>query len=215
MTAFEARTRRAAERHLAELYDRFETVPVREDVVVNDPDFFEHGVRAAERGRLASAGAWVTDDRGRLLLVRPAGVEQWGPPAGTREPGETLVETARRETFEESGVPVELVGVRRVRKKTVVHAERPDRRLVMVEAYFEAEPAGGDGEPGTGVDGSGEPDAAADVGAAPDATWNGSPSPDPTRSEAGEAIAEARWFAEPPDAVADGFADGVREWARD
>lgn len=50
----------------------------------------------------------VTDERGRVLLVRQSRAaargEVWEIPAGTREPGETPQETAQRELWEETGL---------------------------------------------------------------------------------------------------------------
>lgn len=51
----------------------------------------------------------------RFLLVREARHGQkWYLPAGRVQPGESLVSAARRETLEESGVPVALDGVLKV-----------------------------------------------------------------------------------------------------
>ncbi|HEY9902957.1 MAG TPA: NUDIX domain-containing protein [Candidatus Sericytochromatia bacterium] len=51
----------------------------------------------------------------RFLLVheRKHG-QNWYLPAGRVEPGESLVEAARRETLEESGVPVVIEGILRI-----------------------------------------------------------------------------------------------------
>ena len=40
----------------------------------------------------------------RCLLLRSAKSGEWGPPKGKAEPGETEVETATREVFEEAGL---------------------------------------------------------------------------------------------------------------
>jgi 8-oxo-dGTP pyrophosphatase MutT (NUDIX family) len=52
----------------------------------------------------------VCEAEGQLLLVRlrdpVSGVEALYPPGGAVEPGEVPEETARRETFEETGVPI-------------------------------------------------------------------------------------------------------------
>lgn len=51
----------------------------------------------------------------RFLLVHERKHGQlWYLPAGRVEPGETFAEAARRETLEETGVPVRLVGLLRV-----------------------------------------------------------------------------------------------------
>lgn len=58
----------------------------------------------------------------------------WYLPAGRVEPGETFAEAARRETLEETGVPVVLEGVLRIE-----HAPYPDGARLRV--IFMARPA--------------------------------------------------------------------------
>jgi ADP-ribose pyrophosphatase YjhB (NUDIX family) len=56
----------------------------------------------------------VTDNEGRILLHRRRDNGLWALPGGLMEVGETIAETARRETKEETGLevePVSLVGV--------------------------------------------------------------------------------------------------------
>lgn len=55
---------------------------------------------------LITCGACVIllDSRGRILLQRRADNGAWGLPGGSMEPGETLEQTARRETLEEMGI---------------------------------------------------------------------------------------------------------------
>ncbi|NNM45024.1 NUDIX hydrolase [Knoellia koreensis] len=64
---------------------------------------------------MACAGCAVMDDSGRVLLQRRGDAEQtWGLPGGAMELGETLEQTAVRETREETGLdvrPQELLGV--------------------------------------------------------------------------------------------------------
>lgn len=93
------------------------------------------------------------------------------------------LEAARRETAEASDIDLRVTGVWYVRKKTIVHAGNPDRRLHVPEAWFEAGPT----DPGV--------------------------EPDPARSAAGEPIVEAGWFETPPDAVDERFAERVAAWA--
>jgi len=52
----------------------------------------------------AAAVVFVTDAAGALLLVRTVSRDAWGAPAGGREPGETVLECATRETREETGL---------------------------------------------------------------------------------------------------------------
>lgn len=52
---------------------------------------------------LPGACLLLVDDRGRLLMHKRRDNGLYGVPGGTMEPGETLEETARRETREETG----------------------------------------------------------------------------------------------------------------
>jgi ADP-ribose pyrophosphatase YjhB (NUDIX family) len=64
-----------------------------------------------------AVGAFVFDDRGRVLLVErdhPPGQGRWTVPGGKLEPGETLAQAVAREVREETGLMAEigpLVGV--------------------------------------------------------------------------------------------------------
>lgn len=121
----EERTRAAVDRRLECLEAEFGSFPV------------------VEEGWIGDAGAFVTDEDGRALLIRHEDEpEKWGTPGGGHEPGETMVETARREGREETGIEVELTGIFRARRKTVVHADEPERRFQMLTVWFEgtAEP---------------------------------------------------------------------------
>lgn len=61
--------------------------------------------------RIPAAGAVVTDDQGRVLLVQRGKQPQlgrWSVPGGSVEPGEGLAEAAAREVLEETGLVVEV-----------------------------------------------------------------------------------------------------------
>jgi 8-oxo-dGTP pyrophosphatase MutT (NUDIX family) len=55
---------------------------------------------------MAGAAALIFDEAGRLLLLRRTDNGCWGLPGGAMEPGESLEETARRETWEETGLEI-------------------------------------------------------------------------------------------------------------
>ncbi|MFT5194535.1 MAG: 8-oxo-dGTP pyrophosphatase MutT (NUDIX family) [Cellvibrionaceae bacterium] len=61
------------------------------------------------------AGAYVTDDEGRILLQKRSATEElWGLPGGAMDLGESAEETAIREMREETGLEIEidhLVGI--------------------------------------------------------------------------------------------------------
>ncbi|GGU34206.1 NUDIX hydrolase [Nocardioides albus] len=61
-----------------------------------------------------SAGAFVRDDAGRILLIRRDDNGNWSMPGGAMDPGESLTDCAIRETLEETGIEVavtDLVGI--------------------------------------------------------------------------------------------------------
>src|SRR5271170_8244056 len=70
-----------------------------------DPDGFEIKRAIVRHG--GSAVMMPVDDRGRILLVRqyrlPAKQYLWELPAGRVDPGETVLQAARRELVEETG----------------------------------------------------------------------------------------------------------------
>ena len=60
---------------------------------------------------LASASVLVFDDAGRLLVARPVGYETWVSPGGAVDPGESPVDAAIREAWEETGLHIEITGI--------------------------------------------------------------------------------------------------------
>jgi ADP-ribose pyrophosphatase YjhB (NUDIX family) len=79
------------------------------------------------------------DEEGRVLLVRNAGSTLWSTPGGIIEPFESPADAAVRETWEETGLVVELVRVAGVfggEHCTVTYANGD--RLTWVATVFEA-----------------------------------------------------------------------------
>ncbi|MGR2754031.1 NUDIX hydrolase [Agromyces arachidis] len=92
-----------------------------------------------------AAGAVITDDEGRVLLVRRRHAPQrgrWSVPGGRVEAGETLLQAAAREALEETGVRV-AIG----RELWAVHVPAGDGRVYEVHD-FAARPVGGALAPG-------------------------------------------------------------------
>jgi phosphatase NudJ len=77
----------------------------------------------------------VVRDGDQFLVVQEASHGQrWHLPAGHAEPGETLVEAARRETLEEAGMRIVLEGL-------LAFQHTPLRGSARVRAIFLARPA--------------------------------------------------------------------------
>lgn len=58
-----------------------------------------------------SAGAFVRDDPGRILLICRDDNGNWAMPGGAMDPGESMTACAVRETLEETGVSIEVTGL--------------------------------------------------------------------------------------------------------
>lgn len=72
-------------------------------------DCDSRGVTTNGPERILAAGAVVTDEIGRVLLVlrgREPSLGRWSVPGGKVEPGETLREATAREVLEETGLVV-------------------------------------------------------------------------------------------------------------
>ena len=66
----------------------------------------------------------VLKRNGKYLLVQEAKNEfrgKWNLPAGRLNPGENVLEGAKREIFEESGFTVKLTGIAKIRNSTIAN----------------------------------------------------------------------------------------------
>ncbi|MFE5534314.1 NUDIX hydrolase [Streptomyces sp. NPDC056492] len=73
---------------------------------------YEDDPNAPEANSLVpAASAVVVDEGGRVLLQRRTDNGMWALPGGKMDLGESIGECAIRETFEETGVTVEITGI--------------------------------------------------------------------------------------------------------
>jgi 8-oxo-dGTP diphosphatase len=77
--------------------------------MLKPPDWYEHQRWQVAPKHVLSAAVVAVNEKGELLLVRSPH-RGWEMPGGQVEQGESLQSAARRETHEESGVDVEIIG---------------------------------------------------------------------------------------------------------
>jgi len=58
-----------------------------------------------------SANVIVVNDRGEILMIRRTDNDNWAVPGGGMDPGESITQTAIRETEEETGITCEITGL--------------------------------------------------------------------------------------------------------
>ena len=135
----ERRTRIEIDRRVTRLREEYGEFPVQERSVENDPGFFEEGRERVHDGWIGDAATLVSDDGGRILLIRhEESPDEWGIPGGGHEPGETMEETARREVREETGIECAITDVHFARRKTVRLETNPDERFSLLTVVFDA-----------------------------------------------------------------------------
>ena len=93
---------------------------------------------------IPAASGVVTDELGRVLLIRRSDNDLWTIPGGSMEPGEDIATCCRREVLEESGIEVEivrLVGIYSNPRHVVEYSDGEVRQQFSV--CFACRPAGG------------------------------------------------------------------------
>lgn len=97
-----------------------------------------------ERLSLPSVSVLAWDARGRLLLVRDATSREWVTVGGIVEPEETPRAAAIREALEETGLELELTGLRDVLGGPDYWVTYPNGdQVACVNSVFDARVAGG------------------------------------------------------------------------
>jgi ADP-ribose pyrophosphatase YjhB (NUDIX family) len=85
-------------------------------------------------------GCIVFDERGRILLIKrlyPPGRGRWSIPGGHVEKGEDVLEAAKRELYEETGIDADPVGVMNVDTLIVYDEERNIKyHYVLIDILF-------------------------------------------------------------------------------
>jgi 8-oxo-dGTP pyrophosphatase MutT (NUDIX family) len=153
--------RDAVRERLARMFDEYGREDVCVSTVHEEPDrSFETLREYADEGYLGGAYCFVVREEAdhpgfsetmpddartvgdRLLLGFGRYDEQWGPPGGGREAGETFEDAAAREVREEVGVDCTVTDLAGIRRVTVVDPDTGDE-IHLAYVGFEARYEGG------------------------------------------------------------------------
>src|ERR1700754_2531089 len=74
-------------------------------------DFYDHPDAPRAPSVVPSANVVVTNEDGEILLIRRSDNGNWALPGGAMDIGESLPDTAIRETAEETGIDVKIPGL--------------------------------------------------------------------------------------------------------
>jgi ADP-ribose pyrophosphatase YjhB (NUDIX family) len=108
-------------------------------------DYYDDPNAPAANSVVPSANVVVVNDAGEILLIRRSDNDNWAVPGGGMDLGESLVDTAVRETFEETGVGVEvtgLVGIYTDPRHIILYTSNGEARQEF-SVVFTARPIGG------------------------------------------------------------------------
>jgi ADP-ribose pyrophosphatase YjhB (NUDIX family) len=78
---------------------------------MNRRDFYNDPSAPTAQRIVPAVTAFVTNDKGDVLLERRSDNGRWGMPGGVQEIGESITQTVVREVREETGMEVEVTGL--------------------------------------------------------------------------------------------------------
>lgn len=108
-------------------------------------DYYDDPSAPKANSVVPSANAVVVNDDGAILLIRRSDNDNWALPGGGMDLGESLPDTAVRETAEETGINVEvtgLVGIYTDPRHVILYTSNNEARQEF-SVVFTARPVGG------------------------------------------------------------------------
>jgi 8-oxo-dGTP pyrophosphatase MutT (NUDIX family) len=108
-------------------------------------DFFDDDAAPPANSLVPSANVVVVNDVGELLLIHRTDNDNWALPGGAMDLGESLTDTAVRETREETGIDCEvtgLVGIYTDPRHVILYTSNGEARQEFSVVYT-ARPVGG------------------------------------------------------------------------
>jgi ADP-ribose pyrophosphatase YjhB (NUDIX family) len=112
-------------------------------------DYFDDPDAPKANSLVPSANAVVVNDQGEILLIHRTDNDNWSLPGGAMEPGESMTDCAVRETYEETGIHVEvigLVGIYTDPRHVILYTSNNEVRQEFSIVYI-ARPLGGEPTP--------------------------------------------------------------------
>jgi ADP-ribose pyrophosphatase YjhB (NUDIX family) len=112
-------------------------------------DFYDDPTAPKATSIVPSANVVVINDAGEILMIRRTDNDNWALPGGAMDLGESLSDTAIRETLEETGVQVELtglVGIYTDPRHVILYTSNSEVRQEF-SVVFTARPVGGEPTP--------------------------------------------------------------------
>jgi 8-oxo-dGTP pyrophosphatase MutT (NUDIX family) len=112
-------------------------------------DYFDDPRAPKANSVVPSANVVVVNEAGELLLIRRVDNGNWALPGGAMDLGESLTDTAVRETLEETGVRVEVTGIVGIYTdpRHVIHYTSNDEVRQEFSVVYTARPVGGGPRP--------------------------------------------------------------------
>ncbi|HEY8474308.1 MAG TPA: NUDIX domain-containing protein [Natronosporangium sp.] len=112
-------------------------------------DYYDDPNAPPANSLVPSANVVVVNEAGEILLIRRSDNDNWALPGGAMDLGESLVDTARRETAEETGVQVQITGLVGIYTdpRHVIHYTSNDEVRQEFSVVFTARPIGGEPAP--------------------------------------------------------------------